>query len=360
VRTAEAAPGPSLGLYSGSTGVGLAAAAVGVLLSEPSLPERALALLRRIRQTPREINGFDLLSGRAGAVSALLALHELLGETALLDFAGELGDELVATAERSDLGWSWRGSHLLRHRNLTGLSHGTAGVAHALTGLFAATGQSTYREGAEGAFAYERSCFDRERANWPDFRDEPSRSRRGRRPFAFRLQWCHGAPGIALSRLDALETLGGSCYREEALTALTTTVRETVAARERGSLSFCLCHGLAGNADILIDGRSLLAAAGLEGVRLPEVIGEAGLTSYGSTGRPWPCGIPVPSRETPGLMLGLAGIGHFYLRLQYPETVPSLLLLRPAQLAKRLDALASGSTSVRAHPIHHSPYEEGI
>ena len=137
-------------------------------------------------------------------------------------------------------------------------------------------------------------------------------------------------------------------------------VRETVAARERGSLSFCLCHGLAGNADILIDGRSLLAAAGLEGVRLPEVIGEAGLTSYGSTGRPWPCGIPVPSRETPGLMLGLAGIGHFYLRLQYPETVPSLLLLRPAQLAKRLDALASGSTSVRAHPTHHSPYEEGI
>jgi hypothetical protein len=32
--------------------------------------------------------------------------------------------------------------------------------------------------------------------------------------------------------------------------------------------------------------------------------------------------------STPGLLLGLAGIGHFFLRLTRPE-VPSVLLFRP-------------------------------
>jgi lantibiotic modifying enzyme len=41
---------------------------------------------------------------------------------------------------------------------------------------------------------------------------------------------------------------------------------------------------------------------------------------------PWPCGIPNGG-ETPALLTGLAGIGHFYLRLADPETVPSVLIL---------------------------------
>jgi lantibiotic modifying enzyme len=32
-------------------------------------------------------------------------------------------------------------------------------------------------------------------------------------------------------------------------------------------------------------------------------------------------------------MLGLAGIGHFYLRLALPHTVPSLLLFRRQRLS---------------------------
>jgi hypothetical protein len=38
---------------------------------------------------------------------------------------------------------------------------------------------------------------------------------------------------------------------------------------------------------------------------------------------PWPCGIPGAG-EAPGLMLGTAGIGYFYLRLAKPE-IPTAL-----------------------------------
>jgi hypothetical protein len=46
----------------------------------------------------------------------------------------------------------------------------------------------------------------------------------------------------------------------------------------------------------------------------------------------WPCGTHVG--ETPNLMLGLAGIGHYYLRL-YQPAIPSVLILRKDVWSKR-------------------------
>jgi lantibiotic modifying enzyme len=42
----------------------------------------------------------------------------------------------------------------------------------------------------------------------------------------------------------------------------------------------------------------------------------------------WVTGIPR-GVETPGLMVGIAGIGYALLRLAAPEQIPSLLLLDP-------------------------------
>jgi lantibiotic modifying enzyme len=47
--------------------------------------------------------------------------------------------------------------------------------------------------GAKLAMAYERSVFNDERGNWPDFRSSSEAK-------DFMLSWCHGAPGILLSR----------------------------------------------------------------------------------------------------------------------------------------------------------------
>ncbi|HSN89572.1 MAG TPA: lanthionine synthetase LanC family protein, partial [Thermoanaerobaculia bacterium] len=44
----------------------------------------------------------------------------------------------------------------------------------------------------------------------------------------------------------------------------------------------------------------------------------------------WRCGVPL-AVETPGLMTGLAGIGHGLLRLAHPGRIPSLLTLADFQ-----------------------------
>jgi lantibiotic modifying enzyme len=48
----------------------------------------------------------------------------------------------------------------------------------------------------------------------------------------------------------------------------------------------------------------------------------------------WRCGVPA-GVETPGLMLGLAGIGYGLLRLGLPNRIPSLLSLAPPRQSVR-------------------------
>ena len=62
--------------------------------------------------------------------------------------------------------------------------------------------------------------------------------------------------------------------------------------------------------------------------RLAEQVGLAGVEQYRKSLSPWPCGVPQGG-ETPGLLLGLAGIGHFYLRLHDPAGVPPVLIILP-------------------------------
>ena len=86
--------------------------------------------------------------------------------------------------------------------------------------------------------------------------------------------------------------------------------------------SFCLCHGIAGNADILMQIAHLARSADLHPVVLSAA--RTGIERHHDSGD-WPCGVPGGD-QTPGLLLGLAGIGHFYLRL-HDAMVPSPLML---------------------------------
>jgi hypothetical protein len=89
----------------------------------------------------------------------------------------------------------------------------------------------------------------------------------------------------------------------------------------QGDGGYCLAHGVAGKAELLMlasdQGRAdLLPIAAAAGV--------TGITHFSQTRMPWPC--VVPAGESPNLMFGLAGIGYFYLRLYNPAAVPSLLV----------------------------------
>ena len=94
-----------------------------------------------------------------------------------------------------------------------------------------------------------------------------------------------------------------------------------------GMGNYSLCHGLAGNAEVLLDGDHVLGVECAGAGALAGEVARRGVERYGARGAAWPCGI---AGETPSLMLGLAGIGRFYLRMHDPA-LPSLLLLRPEE-----------------------------
>ena len=320
------------GVYGGRMGVAVAAARVGVLLDEPQLLKQATALGCSLHPVGDE---FDLISGRAGGIVGLLVLGELLGGVQFLDQAAQFGDRLLESGQRSDNRCSWKSPSISSRRNLTGFSHGTAGAGYALLELFRMTGLEEYRVGAEQAFNYERHLFDRHAQNWPDFRER--RIRRGRgpaplnSPVSFATFWCHGAPGIGLSRLRAYELLRDTGCETEAMAAVTTTSGTMTAERANGGLAnYSLCHGIAGNAEVLLQAARTLGSRVSNARDLALEVASAGIDSYAAPGRAWPCG--TREGEPPGLFLGLAGIGLFYLRL-YDPGIPSLLLLKPEEFS---------------------------
>lgn len=319
-------PDNRLGLYTGWTGIALAVARIGTLFGKKELLSRARALLLRLQSEKPPQYEFDFIYGNAGAIIALVALRYMLDDPSLLDFAVQLGDELLNTAEKNDAGCSWRSLNFPSWYNLTGLSHGTAGAAYALIELFQATGETTYRSTAEAAFDYERYWFDAQVGNWPDLRDDPfqkNRSTRKKQTHSFTSYWCHGAAGIALSRLHAYQVLQDERYKAEAIIALQTTRKALQAALYSGIDNFSLCHGFAGNAEVLLEGERTLGPEWADSDSLALTVANFGIATYANKQRQWPCGIQ--GGTTPGLLLGLSGIGYFFLRLHQP-TLPSILL----------------------------------
>lgn len=262
--------------------------------------------------------GLDVIAGAAGAIGGLLALHQVRPNPAVLATAKACGDHLLAHAEaRPEGGVAWPavdGSD----QPLTGFAHGTAGFAWSLARLAAVTGDSRYAESARQALAYERSFFDPDAGAWPDLRAqrrETWRALHADDSLPFFYAWCHGAPGIGLSRLACLELLDD---RE----AMVTEIRAAVAATFANGfgMNHGLCHGDLGNLEIVRRAAEQLDDAAWR--QASDTLAASLLEDIEVHGRRSGIG---PGVDQPGLMTGIAGIGYGLLRLAAPERVPSVL-----------------------------------
>jgi hypothetical protein len=345
----------SLGLFTGATGIAFAALRASLLWCDDELVAATHCLLDRHSRAYRPNRDLDVMSGNAGAVMALLALPDSFATDRHLELAVRLGEELVSSAIASRGGCSWRTINAANQYHLTGMSHGTAGIGLSLIELFVATGDTRYRSIAEGAFNYERHWFDPVAGNWPDLR-EASRTGAAQRPVVFSTYWCHGAPGIGLSRLRAYQVLGVADYRDEALAALKQTGATVRGALRSRVMNFSLCHGLAGNADILLTGSRMLPDRLAGAALIADEIADAGISLYAESGE-WPCGT-AGTDGAPGLMIGSAGIGYFYLRM-YNQSVPPVLLLR-GEPASRSGIAAKTGRSPERKGVDYAGHSDAI
>jgi hypothetical protein len=329
------------GFHSGRVGLAWVAIRLAEIFERPDDAERARRLLGPLAGQASQDAGLDVIGGAGGAIPACLDLAEKAGWDELRAIARDLGEHLIAQAQRRPDGWSWATGGQSAVRNLAGFAHGASGMGLALLELALATGDSRFRFAAEMAFLYERRLFDAERSNWPDLRhkglgdylyyqkmDELRRAVRDGKPPVYEetymTAWCHGSPGIGLARLRAFELTGQDLYRQEAEAALRSTLQAIEDELSQGG-NYSLCHGIGGNCEL-----PLLAAEILGNPELRQGVERAarqGIETYEKQGRPWPCGTRGGMPD-PSLLVGEAGIGAFYLRLADPET-PSVLLLRP-------------------------------
>lgn len=318
-------PPTPLGLYAGKLGALWAARETGLLLGAPELIEPAERDLTRLVESLDGDHDLDVVSGCAGAVPVLLALHRETAHDPFLHAAVRLGEELCATAMEQEVGWAWDPERVDRRvagladpaldRPWTGLSHGAAGMGLALFEIHAATGREDFLEKAVGAFAYEDSLLDREAGNWQDTRSSGTPR--------FSTYWCHGAPGIVLARLRAAELHPEAAkkYLASARIGLATTRSALETALESPEADTSLCHGLCGLAEVLLTAARQLGEEDYEAAARNAL---ARLLEYHGTEEPWPSG--APSRgSNPSLMLGMAGVGHTLLRLHDPDGTLSVL-----------------------------------
>lgn len=358
--------GPNaFGFYSGRVGIAVACARFAAVTHDDEFIVKAHEVMQCLRGRAHEDSVLDVVGGAAGAIPALLQASFTWAGSDAFDLAMQLGDHLVARAERGPLGWSWRSQTLSNVRNLTGFAHGAAGQGHALLELYAATGLPDFRYGAEQAFLYERSAFSPESQNWLDLRHDQlwqwtatERLRIGLREMVatgrqpgrytprYMAAWCHGAAGIGLTRLRAFSITGTHEYREETMTALRATLAALTATR---GVNYSLCHGVLGNCELLL----AAADAGVDpaAARGATDLADQAMDRYEFGGLPWPSGVSggIPD---PSLMLGDAGIGHFYLRLA-DNSIPSVLFTAgqaaPPQVEKSEVASPAAAADVEAY-----------
>ncbi len=301
---------------------------VGRGMTRPDLVEWGERIAReRLGQDDVVCETDDWLGGLAGSILGLLALAREGLSGPVVETANHLGHTLVARAAVDGGVRTWPDRHSARAAPpLTGMAHGAAGIALALSELAVATGDDAYRKAALEAIAYERRRFSRSQLNWPDFRRHSPKDNGAHPGRRYAVAWCHGAPGIALARTYMWRRTGDDELRAEAELGLETTCRSLDWLLGDGLEHMVLCHGLSGNLAVaqqchqvgltLPPEHEVATAAAARHLRAVASLADGD----GGTSR-W-------MRETPSLLTGAAGIGHSLL--QEAGATTACLLATPA------------------------------
>lgn len=304
--------GRALGI-GGAVGLGsivYALAFVSDILSEEIVLDAADAYARGISpESIRADDKFDLVAGAAGACLALLALHRRTGAAWLVERAIFCGDHLLE--RRSAAHGMWVSSAF--SGPLTGVAHGAAGMALAMSRLYAVTGETRFRQAAQDCVEFENRHFDVAFGNWTDLRAAPD-NEMVRTP----NQWCYGAPGIGLARLTMREdeAVPKHLLDQDVELALSATLRDP------GGRSAGLCCGDAGHIEFLSVAAAILDRPSLW-VAAKERLAHLQTTWNRSGDLKW---IGGTSAYNPGLFQGLAGVGFSALRVDGVR-LPSPLVL---------------------------------
>ncbi|MEH1099587.1 type 2 lanthipeptide synthetase LanM family protein [Micromonospora sp. CPCC 205561] len=268
------------GGFTGLGGIAYATVRLADLLQDDALGDSVERAVRLAAIAATTDTSPGVLDGLAGCLAAMLAVSELTGLPLAAETARDCAKRLLAAAPSLPA--------------QPGFATGTAGIGWALLRFAGVAGDERHAEAGSALLS---------RAATVPVPDSSTHS------------WCHGVPGIAVAIADQ-----GRSLADPALAAFVD--RAATAVSRTGLVGdHSLCHGELGRQEML----SVAAARGRQAAvrvrsdqagQLVAALDQAG-PRCGAAG-----GVSVP-----GLLDGLAGIGHGLLRIGFADHVPSALLL---------------------------------
>ncbi|MEC1543692.1 type 2 lanthipeptide synthetase LanM family protein [Bacillus halotolerans] len=306
-------PSWSLGAYSGVGGCLFTVNLIAGLWNDISLYQQVEDALPGYIGMISQDTIFDYIGGATGALDILLCIYHHTGNVDALKGAILCGNHLIEHSQQMEyggIGWPT----MLNGLALTGYSHGNSGIAAAFSSLYRVTKNKTYLTYISQALEYERAFYDENEKNWRT----PGREKTS-------YAWCHGAPGVLLSRLRLKE----NGYNDHLLDQEIKCSLETTLYKGFGN-NRSYCHGDFGQLEILLYANKVLQDTDLGiniesvGSQLLEIIDE----------KMWNYGVSRGT-DSKGLMCGLAGIGMGLLKQYDNDSVPNILALENRLLKRR-------------------------
>lgn len=296
----EHGPRPMPGLYFGQAGISWFLAEAALALDDDDLLARSTELAL---SCPTHSPNPDVTHGMAGVGMAQLHQWLVTGDQRFLNRAAEVAENIAACSTFVAGGHTWcvprDYDSLFAGRTMYGFAHGSAGICHFLLCVAQATDDQQYTRIARAGLdvLIREARVDGDEATWatgPE-RDGPW------------VYWCHGSSGVGTALIRAFAITGDEQYRRLAEMAAAAVMR----SRWRGPVT--QCHGLAGNAEFLLDMHRFLDEPGYRAMafHLAEAIWarrtyrDEGVVFADDNGR----------SVSADYSLGLAGTGSLLLRL---------------------------------------------
>lgn len=300
----------SLSAFTGDAAVAYCYYYLYLVFGKVQLREKALNHLLRCKEKIKFDECYDIIAGCAGTLIVALRIYDREKDEQFLKLAMCCGNHLLENVDESDNIFGWHtaaGSGVV----LAGMSHGNAGIAWSLMELYKATNCLEYYNCAQRAIEYENLLYSKEDNNWTDLRNRENRIRKN---FPEPVNWCHGAPGIGISRIFYQRLDDEKNYDDDIMHAMKKTLESGFGGSD------CMCHGSFGNIEVL-----LLQFEKTKDIEIyNKILSIVKVLKEESKRTGWICGIPQRTKSA-GFMTGLSGIGYGLLRCINPNKIPCVL-----------------------------------
>ena len=298
---------------------------LAVLWHDPSLLQEAEDLVQLLPKWITTDDQFDVMDGSAGCILSLLSLFAVSPSLVTLTTAIDCGDHLLSCVQSLQEKLKWPAPQQITPLP-GGFAHGSTGIAYALLKLADASGEERFHQAALEALAHERDQFLAAGSRCLDCQKPLQMKQAEEQSVLPIMSWHQGVSGRVLALLASRDNREhNEITRQEIALALSMLLEADIGYHyELVGPNHSLAYGDTGLLEALLVAAQTFDTPHLHVAR--ERRAAQLLASKNQHG--WIMGVPL-NVETPGLMMGLAGIGYELLRLGEPGRVPSILVLAP-------------------------------